>query len=296
MDVVLHIGAHRTGTTAVQRKLQNGIDHLKSEGIVFWGPKRTRQSGFRMIISGNGNQAEDASGDDELTLNRSILNARMRLLALRGKRRLIISEENLLGTMRENLKAAQLYPWVATRLTPMASFLDGNCDRIFLTIRPYEAYWASTIAYMINRVGFSPNPMKINEIAQGDRGWRAVIEDVRAVFPNAVLSVWEYGADADHMAHFCRSLSASDLLAATPLARANASPGIEKMREGLLAQGDAEAAQVLNVESGRYQPFCAEQMAVMQERYRQDTDWLLAQPSEQIEFIQNTGANIRSAG
>ncbi|MCF6192421.1 MAG: tetratricopeptide repeat protein [Candidatus Hydrothermae bacterium] len=50
MDVILHIGAHRTGTTTFQTYLEDNRDHLNEIGTEFWGPNRTRSGLFSGLV------------------------------------------------------------------------------------------------------------------------------------------------------------------------------------------------------------------------------------------------------
>ena len=41
LEVILHIGAHRTGTTSFQRTLYQNTHHLMKNGLEFLGPHET---------------------------------------------------------------------------------------------------------------------------------------------------------------------------------------------------------------------------------------------------------------
>ena len=49
MDVILHIGVHRTATTTFQAYLRERSDMLADQGLAFWGPRRTRNGLFHGI-------------------------------------------------------------------------------------------------------------------------------------------------------------------------------------------------------------------------------------------------------
>ena len=46
MDVILHVGAHRTGTTSLQAFLERNRQLLNDNGIAVWTPRWTRSALF----------------------------------------------------------------------------------------------------------------------------------------------------------------------------------------------------------------------------------------------------------
>ena len=52
MDVILHIGAHRTATTTFQHYMRGQSSELARAGIGFWGPWRTRGGLFSGVMPG----------------------------------------------------------------------------------------------------------------------------------------------------------------------------------------------------------------------------------------------------
>jgi len=50
MDVILHIGAHRTATTTFQAWMLQNADALAAGGIAYWGPDRTRAGLFSGLV------------------------------------------------------------------------------------------------------------------------------------------------------------------------------------------------------------------------------------------------------
>lgn len=54
MKVILHIGAHRTGTTSFQSYMRRNADFMRIRRIGFWGPLRTRGGLFAGVQPGVG--------------------------------------------------------------------------------------------------------------------------------------------------------------------------------------------------------------------------------------------------
>lgn len=49
MDIILHLGAHRTASTSFQRYMRSVSDALAAGGTGFWGPGRTRKGLFHRV-------------------------------------------------------------------------------------------------------------------------------------------------------------------------------------------------------------------------------------------------------
>jgi len=50
MDVILHIGAHRTATTTFQKYMRSRSAEFAARGVAFWGPLRTRRGLFAGLL------------------------------------------------------------------------------------------------------------------------------------------------------------------------------------------------------------------------------------------------------
>ena len=57
MDIILHLGAHRTGAASFQCYLRSVDAELAGLGIGFWGPQRTRQGLFHGLYDAQPNRA-----------------------------------------------------------------------------------------------------------------------------------------------------------------------------------------------------------------------------------------------
>jgi hypothetical protein len=187
--ITLHLGAHRTATTSLQRLLDRNVAQLRGEGVALWTPQVTR-GGLLRGVAGDPGRTE---GGRDVQADRAAGRVAMHRAGLLadGARRLLVSDENLLGGLRENVMLGRLYPSVSARLHRLRAALPG-VDRVCLAIRSPDAWWTSVFAFLIAR-GFSPPPDETLEaVQQASRGWRQVIEDVAAAFPAATVEVWSH--------------------------------------------------------------------------------------------------------
>ncbi len=268
MDIILHIGAHRTGSTSFQRYLQANRGRLSRLGIGGWGPWRTRKGLFHGLAGRpeTPTQAQRAAGRVQLNLNGT---------ARRGVAVLVVSEENMIGSMRTNLRSGLLYPEIGERMARIhAGF--GSVRRIVLQIRSLETWWASTFAYMIPRGASVPDPRHLDFIAENTRSWRHVITDLSCACPGAEILVTPFERFAPHPDRLLHRMTGAMFLPrAEPGAFwANRAPYLPALREVLVDRGEDPA--VLPEGEGRYQPFSDAAATALREAYADDLFWLQA--------------------
>ena len=81
---------------------------LRRGAIVAWGPETTRTGAFAGLIKNPASLDRDDCRQAKESCRQ--LARRINLLEREGIRTLIVSDENLLGSMRENLLHGRLYP------------------------------------------------------------------------------------------------------------------------------------------------------------------------------------------
>jgi hypothetical protein len=269
MKVVLHLGAHRCATTTFQDYLRRNRDRLAEDHLALWGPRRTRAGLFRGLQPG----AVPVPGRDPA--QRGIGRVKLGCLreAANGTQTLLVSDENMLGTMRENLRLGALYPAAGERVARYGAAFDTRVSDVVISIRALEWYWPSVIGYGLTRGLGLPKPAKLDRLACDARGWRDVVTDV-ACAAGEQVRVWVLPFET------CAGRPDAQLAAITerpaPPEHArlwlNATPRLPALRE-LVAGRDAAA---LPPGDGRWQPFDVEQRRMLRERYADDMAWLRA--------------------
>lgn len=201
MDLTLHLGLHRTGTTALQQMLRRHAGRLAAEGTAVLGPRRLRDEALRAARrawrSGEGRGASPLAG--------------VIADAAQGCGHVILSEENLLGSMHVNLREAALYPNAPRRLAELAAELPAAPDRIFLTLRDYAAYWRSAQAHVLLE-GSERAVRAVRLVRASAEGWTPLLRAIRAAFPSARLLVARHRADAGFVPALATALLGTDAL------------------------------------------------------------------------------------
>jgi len=124
MDICLHLGAHRTGSTSLQLFFNQNRKAFLRDDTTFWGPGRTRSGMFAGLIR----DPSRLSLSDKEIGTRSVGRIKIELARAEqnGIQRLVLSEENMQGTMMHNFTRSRLYGQVGKRLARFAPAFDGR--------------------------------------------------------------------------------------------------------------------------------------------------------------------------
>lgn len=264
MDVILHLGAHRTGTTAFQAFLATNRAALAAAGTAMWLPRDIRGGPLAGLLQHPRKRIRGADG----RLERRVAAALERLRA-RGLQRLLLSDENLLGCMAGCLAAGAPYPEAWGRVRRLDALFGGRIALAGLAMRPPAGWWASVLAHRMTRRGPPPDPALIDRLAGQTRGWADITADLGGALPGRTVAVWEYDRLVDRPTRLLAALLQGDPppdLIRTAHGR-NASPGAAELARriaGTLPPGLVAGAP------GRWMPFSARQQAALDARHRQD--------------------------
>ncbi|MGR3617779.1 MAG: hypothetical protein ACU0BB_17320 [Paracoccaceae bacterium] len=268
MNLFLHIGAHRCATTSFQDYLRQNATRLAVDGVGYWGPLRTRGKLFAGIIPGAGdalrrNRQSRAQGRVQIALARAVGT---------GVQNLIVSDENMMGSVRANLRLGGLYDGVGERLARFNEAFGGSVTHVALSIRALDSYWASAIGYSLTRGRGVSNPGECTRLANSPRSWRDVIMDVVSAMPDAKITVLPFETFAGRPDAQLQAMTNMK----TPRDRvgiwSNATPHLQVLRD----IAPAGQAAFLPAGNGRWQPFSQRQQATLRERYQDDIMWLNA--------------------
>lgn len=296
MDVILHIGAHRTAMTSFQSYLRANAPALAGQGVDVWGPRRTRGGVLAGVIPGPGplppaRQFDRACGRIALNLAK----AEARLVT-----HLLVSDENILGHPRANLRCERLYPDAGPRVAAFARAFSGRLSRIVISVRAPERYWTSVLCFALARGHALPRPATLDRLVTQPRGWREVIEDVASAAPGIEILVMPHERYAGlPERRLARMLGLPPCL---PQAHVrdwlNRSPDLAVLRARLAERGEAGLPEG----QGAWHPFDTAQRRALNDIYRDDMSWLSAGASglarlapdpweEGVEEASPTGAN-----
>ena len=267
MRIVLHLGAHRTATTTLQRTLVDSHLALQGAGLSYWGPKRLRGGLFDGLYQDGPVLPPRKPGRAKGRIALQLAQA-----ADSGAKALVISEENMLGTMRQIVQAQRLYPGAGTRVARFAEAFGGQDVTLGLSIRCYDAFWASVLGWRMRRGGPLPLPALCDRLVTQPRRWRHVIADLAQAVPQARILVWTHEAMAGRPAELIGTLAGRSVTLKGADRWCNPGARLSDLRAYLDDIG-ADPALARGA-AGRFMPFDAEHRAALRAQYAEDLAWL----------------------
>jgi hypothetical protein len=208
---------------------------------------------------------------------------------------LIVSEENMPGTMPGCLRQGKLYADAGVRMARTVAAFGPDCTRIGLAIRPLDDWWASVLAFHVVALDRLPTPRAIAALADIDVGWRRVIADIAQACPQVEVVVWDFTAFIGDPAAQLTALAGRPvwLPDQARTRHQNGSPDATALRDRLLAAGERSAASAIAPGPGRWMPFSPAQRAAMQKVYAADLAWLRAGADGCARFVERAATPVR---
>jgi hypothetical protein len=284
MDVILHIGAHRSATTSFQHYMRENAETLHLRGLGFWGPRRTRNG----LLTGVMPVVGRLSADEQLSRARARIAINLHKAQSAGLRHVLISDENMIGAPRRNLRLGRLYSDVGHRMARFEAAFAGRVTRIVFSIRNQESHWTSALAYAVARGHRLPWPDELDRLSRSRRNWRDVITDLACAMPDAEILITPYevfgGLQERHLA--CMT-GMSGLPTNHAREWMNCAPSLGQLRSILTDRGLEPGC--LPERAGQWQPFNSEQSAALREAYADDLFWLRAGADGLATLIEETG-------
>ena len=270
MEIILHVGAHRTATTSFQHYLREHGATISATGTGLWGPLRTRNGLFSGLFPGPAATIQRPSldrvrGRVALQLNKSRAN---------GVKKLLITDENMIGTSRHCISTGTLFPAVGERMARYHAAFGNDVNQVLLTIRSPDTWWESAAAYSVQRGACVPTQAKLDKLASMARSWRDVIIDLACALPNTEIKVNTFEEFAGRPDAFLAQATGIDAPKDSQMRWMNRSPDLPALRAILTGRGDDP--DLLPDETGRWHPFTEAQSAMMRETYADDLFWLAA--------------------
>ena len=136
-SIALHIGAHKTASSHLQRVLYNNREYLSDEGIRCYGPGYLRQEG-RSLAEIFGMSWSEGEAPKRGPLEQ------LRLLT-KGRKRLVFTEENFVGTLSDKYGRVSLplYPNGVDRVAELVAAWAPVKPQLFVAVRNPASYLAS---------------------------------------------------------------------------------------------------------------------------------------------------------
>lgn len=278
---IVHIGAHKTATTYMQKKLAINMAELNQRGF-HYDPLEVLRRNFTNTLqnTGKGNPAFVAALRDKIKVQD-----------------VIVSEENLPGVPGDLVLNGVYYAHARERLALVGSLLDLDAPEVFLALREYSSFLVSMYCEYIRHREFIRFDDYFERYQKSGFSWIKVISDITEALPNARLKIWDFskfrtiendvfsamlGQDASFLkapeGPVRESFSDAALRAYEALSTVLSHQEMKNLINPIsraLPKGDVHKA---------FNPLAADVAAVLKEQYRQDLQ-TIAEKFPSIEFI-----------
>lgn len=284
--LILHLGAHRTGSTSLQAALDAASVDLRAAGIVALTPpgagRRDADNPVRKVLRDATRQSLSARIGRALG---SPARHRRRLERLvsgaadgRPVSRVILSDETLLGPAFKRDGRA-FYTGAHGRLLAFRDVCPWPVDEVHLTIRSYDSFLVSVYAMRAVYTGGLPPFDTIRPaLTLFERGWPELVEVLRAAFPDATLKLTQL--ECTDLAQRLHALTGLDGLAPAPKSgRINTAPTQEAIADAFSrAPRSYDPDKVVADHAGGtpFAPLSAEDARALQVRYAGDLERIAA--------------------
>ncbi|MEM6621226.1 MAG: hypothetical protein AAF674_03290 [Pseudomonadota bacterium] len=279
LEIVLHLGAHKTASTYIQRLLETNRDRLLGAEIGLIGPSDVRSGATAQTGLWRSLRRPRRIGYAD-TILRLVAKAQQS-----GLRRLIVSEENLIGHLNGILMGNWCYERAGDRLERVLSSLPDSRLTVMLGVRGYASFLPTAYAQALRTSGFVPFDQELRQrLTSLDRGWPDLIGDIqRSCPPNARLIVWKHedfpGLEQDIVGTMVGLKTAKRLASVKEkpmqgptdraiqrlhqLARDEGAPSLARIRQVFRINGRQKGL-------APFQPWSAREKAMLDARYEQD--------------------------
>lgn len=213
MQFHIHLGAHKTATTFVQRTLRENAPALAAAGIA--APdlvvlRKRFTARFDRVMRGGALAARlfDAS------LRRDLQSL---LPSAPGIGRVLLSDENFLGVLGANTKGRGLYPDAGGRARVLARLAGPGDVHWFLAIRNYADFVTSAYLQAASHRAAPAFEAYVAAVLAGPRGWADIVDELVAHSGAGRVTVWTYERFRDDpVPVFAALVPGADLAIATP--------------------------------------------------------------------------------
>lgn len=186
MEWNFFVGAHFTFSLPLVEICVAERSKLKEFGTVVVLPQELKDYASMKNSGRTGlNLAKNAA-----KVSRAILNLEEDFLKQHGIDRVLLIEDQLLGSPRVNAETGLLYPSIRKSIRAIPERFDNPWNCIFLCIKPYHIF----LGECYNRSKYRSSGMDRmsfkKQVVKFERSWISVIDDITDRLPNISMKIW----------------------------------------------------------------------------------------------------------
>ncbi len=278
MRIRLHVGAHRTGTTTLQRILRENGPFLRKhrvQALTCWGFGDRSEIGLRAVTRMVESASKKRGFIDSLKLRRAKKEL-SRQIENEKTDVLVLSDENMLGLPFSFHDGFSVYPICKRTLSSYAEILPEPPERVHIAVRDYGSFLVSSYAMSAIYGKRTPEFSAIKDaLLSLEKRWPDVLLDIEQAFPNAQVTYSIYEESSiDSVLHALlqpeteiSELTRSDV-------KLNRSPTLQAIAVGLKAntktQKDADRIVAAHASGEPFDPLSEPEKLRLREIYFSD--------------------------
>ena len=289
VEIILHLGAHKTATTYIQRSLSLSAAALAEKGVFI-----VPTVDFRRTI-------------DQVRTQSDFLNRFARIRKWRVSRvyqnylrqaeagrsgRLVISEEGLLGSINHLTNDGMFYEKISRNLKIPITGLKARPVTAILAIRSYDSFFTSAWGQTVKEFGYRQfDETQKSRLMGMKRGWFDVIGDILELLPlGSRLRVYRFEDFKNNENPAFSELVGAENTGCITRPKKNMLPGLSKQAivrlDNLNLRGEPTTREVVLQISKRYpkakgfatfSPWNEAEKKILVDRYEADTARIRAQ-------------------
>ncbi|KPQ07259.1 MAG: hypothetical protein HLUCCA12_05465 [Rhodobacteraceae bacterium HLUCCA12] len=188
MQIILHIGAHKTASTHLQLALAHRRGALGRGGTALFLPGDLRKDGLR-LQNYLGLEPSAASAAEHGAQIRAAF-----ATAARWADRLVVSDENILGALYNPgvFREGTLYAHAGARLALLAATLPDGPVTVALALRNPAGYLTSVYSQWLMSGRVMPFDRFLGAVDPAALRWSGLVERLIDAMPGLRLAVWRY--------------------------------------------------------------------------------------------------------
>jgi hypothetical protein len=183
-DVHLHLGIHKTATTFIQSTLRKNANLLERKFVKVLTPETLRPEFTDNVEF----LATRGMEKDKLDYLQNYINE----LDNNKYRRIVISEENLIGNCAEPTIYGDVYKTAESRIDTLKLLFRNRRVKLFIGLRDYASYLTSAYLEVTRNRKFIMFDEYVNSIELSKLKWRKYIKFLMISFPESEIITWDY--------------------------------------------------------------------------------------------------------
>ncbi|MCU0528087.1 MAG: hypothetical protein MUD04_01060 [Cyanobium sp. Prado107] len=223
----LHLGAHKTGSTFLQKSFLASIDTLHSAGVAYVPLAEVRANVTSVVLQSS--QWVSRDSDAELRCRELLATA------MNSRQSLLLSDENLLGSLYRFSRNYGMYPSAPKNIKILNSLLDPDTQiTIYLGVRDYASWLESAYLQLLKRKRLIAFSDFISRIRLESLSWFSLVRRLSASVPDAEIVLWRYESFLEDNLFLVSRLSESLGIADLKLVSCRGNPSLSAIAHEVL--------------------------------------------------------------